>query len=92
MNDYEIASNTKLLNIKDIASKIDISDDYLEYYGKYKAKINLDIDKLPNKNSKLILVTSTSPTPFGEGKTTLSIGINDSLCKIEPSLMFTCSR
>lgn len=82
MNDYEIASNTKLLNIKDIASKINISDDNLEYYGKYKAKINLDIDKLPNKNSKLILVTSTSPTPFGEGKTTLSIGINDSLCKI----------
>lgn len=82
MNDYEIASKTKLLNIKQIAAKINISEHDLEYYGKYKAKINLTEDNLKDRNSKLILVTSTSPTPYGEGKTTLSIGINDALCKI----------
>ena len=70
----------KLLNIKDVAKKINI-DDNIETYGDYKAKIK---DFTPNKNhkGKLILVTSTNPTPEGEGKTTLSIGLHDSLCKL----------
>lgn len=81
MNDYEIAINTKPLNIKDIASKLKLNEDDILCYGKDKAKILINEKDLPSKNSKLILVTSTSPTPFGEGKTTLSIGIHDALCK-----------
>ena len=82
--DLEIAKKSKMLNINDIASKLDIEDIYIENYGKYKAKVSLDImKKLKNKNNgKLILVTSTNPTPYGEGKTTTSIGINDALNKI----------
>ena len=70
----------KLLNIKDVAKKINI-DNNIETYGDYKAKIK---DFTPNKNhkGKLILVTSTNPTPEGEGKTTLSIGLHDSLRKL----------
>ncbi len=79
--DIEISNLAKKKNIIQIAKKIDISNKYLECYGKYKAKISLDlIKKLEDKpNGKLILVTSTNPTPFGEGKTTMSIGINDAL-------------
>ena len=82
--DLEIAKNSKMLEIDKIAEKLDIDNKYLENYGKYKAKISLDImnDLKNNKDGKLILVTSTNPTPYGEGKTTTSIGINDSLNKI----------
>ena len=82
--DLEIASSANMLEINDIASKLSIDDKYIENYGKYKAKISLDImNELENKESgKLILVTSTNPTPYGEGKTTTSIGINDALNKI----------
>ena len=84
MEDIEIARNAKLQNINEIAKKIDVSDDYLEQYGKNKAKINLDILKnlKDKKNGKLILVTSINPTPLGEGKTTVSIGLTDGLNKI----------
>ena len=81
--DIEISNECNILNINEIANKLGISEDYLESYGKYKAKINLDINKeLKNEDGKLILVTSINPTPFGEGKTTVSIGINDALRKI----------
>ena len=82
--DLEIAKKCKMLEINDIASKLGIDNKCIENYGKYKAKISLDImSELENrKNGKLILVTSTNPTPYGEGKTTTSIGINDSLNKI----------
>ncbi len=81
--DIEISNECNMLNINAIANKLGISEDYLESYGKYKAKINLDINKELNKeNGKLILVTSINPTPFGEGKTTVSIGINDALGKL----------
>lgn len=82
--DIEINRETKKLEIKKIAKKLGINPRYLETYGKYKAKISLDINnKLKNKeNGKLVLVTSCNPTPYGEGKTTMSIGINDSLCKL----------
>ena len=85
MSDIEIARNAKMLNIKDIAKKIGIKDDELELYGNYKAKINNDTYKrLENKkNGKLILVTAINPTPLGEGKTTISIGLADGLSKIE---------
>lgn len=80
MFDYEISKKASLLPIEEVAQKVNISKENLELYGKYKAKIT----NIPNtkKQGKLILVTSTSPTPYGEGKTTLSIGITDSLCKI----------
>lgn len=82
--DLEIAKKTKMLEIENIANKLNIDNKYIEQYGKYKAKISLDImkDLKDKKDGKLILVTSTNPTPYGEGKTTTSIGINDSLNKI----------
>ncbi len=79
MTDLEIAHNSKLENIRDIALKLNLEEDNLEMYGKYKAKINKNGS---NKRGKLILVTSINPTPYGEGKTTISIGIHDALCKI----------
>lgn len=84
MGDIDIAKSAKLQKISDIAKKIDIKEEYLEQYGKYKAKIDLEISKeLENKkNGKLILVTSINPTPLGEGKTTVSIGLTDGLNKI----------
>ena len=84
MTDIEIARNTKLENITEIAKKLDISEDELEQYGKYKAKISSKVyERLKNKkNGKLILTTAMSPTPLGEGKTTVSIAIADGLKKI----------
>jgi len=84
MEDIEIARNAELKHISEIAKKLEISDDYLEQYGKNKAKINLSIlnNLKDKKNGKLILVTSINPTPLGEGKTTVSIGLVDGLNKI----------
>ena len=84
MEDIEIAQNAKLEKISKIAEKVEIVEDFLEQYGKYKAKIDLKIlDGLKEKkNGKLILVTSINPTPLGEGKTTVSIGLVDGLNKI----------
>ena len=84
MTDIEIARNTKLEEITKIAEKLEINNEYLEQYGKYKAKINDEINEKikDKKNGKLILVTALSPTPLGEGKTTISIAIADGLRKI----------
>ena len=83
MTDIEIARASKMLWIDDIADKLNINKEYLEHYGKYKAKINLDIlNDLKKDDGKLILVTSINPTPFGEGKTTMSIGIHDAMRKL----------
>ena len=84
MTDIEIARSVKLEKITEVAKKVDIQEDDLELYGKYKAKISKDVfEKLQNKeNGKLILVTAMSPTPLGEGKTTISISIADGLRKI----------
>lgn len=82
--DIEISNESKKMNIKKIAKKLNIPNRYLEVYGNTKAKISLDIMKKfkDRENGKLILVTSTNPTPYGEGKTTMSIGINDALNKL----------
>lgn len=82
--DIEISNESKKLNIKKVAKKLNIPNRYLEIYGNTKAKISLDIMKKfkDQENGKLILVTSTNPTPYGEGKTTMSIGINDALNKL----------
>jgi len=78
--DIEIAQAVKLQHIKEIAKKLNIDEDDLELYGKYKAKIPLDlIDEKKIKNSKLILVTAITPTPAGEGKTTTSIGLSQAM-------------
>ncbi len=77
MTDIEIAHKMKMDKIEDIAAKLGIKDK-IELYGNYKAKINSD-DLNRNEKGKLILVTATSPTPYGEGKTTVSIGLLDAL-------------
>ena len=84
MTDIEIARNTKLEKIVDVAKKIGIKEDDVEQYGKYKAKISNKVyeNLKDKKNGKLILVTAISPTPLGEGKTTMSIAIADGLRKI----------
>ncbi len=81
--DIEIAQSTPLLPILDVASSIGISGDDLEPYGRYKAKVHLDLlDKKAQKPGKLILVTAISPTPAGEGKTTTTVGLADALKKL----------
>ena len=84
MKDIEIARNTELKKIYDIAKEIGLYEDDIELYGKYKCKISNSVyDKNKNKkNGKLILVTAISPTPLGEGKTTMSIALADGLRKI----------
>ncbi len=82
MTDIEIARGAKMLNIDEVAHKVGIESSNLEHYGKYKAKIDLKNLNLKDKEGKLILVTSINPTPFGEGKTTMSIGIHDALRKL----------
>ena len=84
MTDIEIARSTKLEKIVDIAKKIGIAEDDIEQYGKYKAKITDAVYKQrkEQKDGKLVLVTAISPTPLGEGKTTISIAIADGLRKI----------
>ncbi|HPE40622.1 MAG TPA: formate--tetrahydrofolate ligase [Bacteroidales bacterium] len=74
--DIEIARDANMLHIKDVAAKLNIEKDLLEYYGKFKSKLPLSlIDEKKIKKSKLILVTAITPTPAGEGKTTTSIGL-----------------
>ena len=79
MEDIDIARNSSILNIYDIADKVDINHNDIICYGDNKAKIKLNYG---SKNGKLILVTAVNPTPFGEGKTTVSIGLDDALCKL----------
>lgn len=97
LSDIEIASACKLKPIGEISDKLQIPDDYLELYGKYKAKIDLSLySSIKNRsNGKLIYVTAITPTPAGEGKTTTAIGLTQAfgklnrkvcLCLREPSL------
>ena len=82
--DIQIATEAKMLPIKDIAAKLGVTDDELELYGKYKAKITDDfLTRMKDKpNGKLILVTAINPTPAGEGKTTTSVGLGMAMNKI----------
>ncbi len=83
LSDIEIAQNAKMQPITEIAKTAGIPDDYLEQYGKYKAKIDLSLLKdSKNDNGKLILVTAITPTPAGEGKTTTTIGLADGMKRI----------
>ena len=83
MSDIEIAQNTEMKNINEIAKVAGIDKKYIEQYGNYKAKIDLSLlENLNKKIGKLILVTAINPTPAGEGKTTTTIGLADSLKKL----------
>lgn len=82
MQDFEIANSVKLKNLKDVISKYDIDLQDVDFYGKYKAKIDVKKYKNYSQKGKLILVTATTPTKAGEGKTTVSVGLNDALNKL----------
>lgn len=83
LNDIQIAQKTELVHIKEIAANLGIDEDDLELYGKYKAKLPLElIDEKKVAQNNLILVTAITPTPAGEGKTTVSIGLTEGLNKI----------
>jgi len=82
LTDLQIAQQAEILEIKEIAKKINLTEDDLELYGKYKAKIHLDKLNNDKKDAKLILVTAINPTPAGEGKSTTTIGLADAMNKI----------
>ncbi|MCF0137871.1 MAG: formate--tetrahydrofolate ligase [Oscillospiraceae bacterium] len=82
LSDIEIAQQCRMQPITEIAKKADIGEDYLEQYGRYKAKIDLSLLKTEKKNGRLVLVTAITPTPAGEGKTTTTIGLADGLSRI----------
>lgn len=81
-SDIEIANSIEMEPISEVAKKLGLNSNDYEMYGKYKAKLDLSLLDKKKKESNLILVTSINPTPYGEGKTTISIGLNDALCKL----------
>lgn len=86
LKDFEIAHQKKLKDIRSVANKIDLTEDDLILYGKYKAKVE-DVDR--GHNGKVILVTAINPTPFGEGKTTVAIGLQDAFWKLGVKSLLT---
>ena len=82
LTDLEIAQQAKIEKIINIAKKVNLTEDDLELYGNYKAKIHLDKLQSDKKDAKLILVTAINPTPAGEGKSTTTIGLADAMNKI----------
>lgn len=89
LTDIEIAKNIPMKPIKEVIKNLGIDEDDIEYYGKYKAKLDLNLlQKLNNKpDGKLVLVTAISPTPLGEGKSTTTIGLVDALNKLGKKCM-----
>lgn len=83
-SDIEIAQGAKLVHIKEVAAKLNIAEDDLEFYGKYKAKLSDELwDKIKDRpDGKLVLVTAINPTPAGEGKTTTTVGLGQALGKM----------
>ena len=86
LKDFEIAKKNKMKPIVEVASNAHIPPKCLQLYGNYKAKVNIDMN---SKSSKLVLVTSINPTPYGEGKTTVAIGLHDAFSKKGISSMLT---
>ena len=84
LSDIEIAKQSTMIKVSELIKKLNIDEDDVDYYGKYKAKLNLDLyNKLSNKpDGKLILVSAISPTPLGEGKSTTTIGLTDAMNKL----------
>ena len=87
LSDIEIAQQTKMQPISEIAKSIGLGEDLLEPYGKYKAKVDLSLLKSDKKDGKLVLVTAITPTPAGEGKTTTTIGLADGLKRIDKKVV-----
>lgn len=83
-SDIQIAQEVKMEHINKIAEKLNLSEDYIEQYGKYKCKLSLEIfeKNKEKKNGKLVLVTAINPTPAGEGKSTVTVGLGQALCKM----------
>ncbi|MDD6807224.1 MAG: formate--tetrahydrofolate ligase [Oscillospiraceae bacterium] len=83
-SDIEITQEATPMHIRDVAAKIGLTEDDIEYYGKYKAKVDYNLLKQPKKGpkAKLILCTAINPTPAGEGKTTTTVGVGDALSKL----------
>ena len=84
LSDIEIAQHASIKKITEIAAQLGISEDDLELYGKYKAKLSDSLEKKlsAKKDGKLILVTAVNPTPLGEGKTTTTVGLGQAMAKI----------
>ena len=83
LTDIQIAQNAKMKHIGEIAAGLGLDENSIDFYGKYKAKIDLSLAKeTDKKDGKLILVTAITPTPAGEGKTTTTIGLADGMAKI----------
>ncbi|MBQ9592879.1 MAG: formate--tetrahydrofolate ligase [Lachnospiraceae bacterium] len=82
--DIEIAQEAKMIHIRDVAAKLDIDEEYLDYYGRYKAKLTDELwEKVKDrKDGKLILVTAINPTPAGEGKTTTTVGLGQAFDRL----------
>ena len=91
MNDIEIAKSIKLKKIGEVAKKFGIDEEYIDQYGKYKAKVSnkLTKDLKDKENGKLILVTSINPTPLGEGKTTIAIGLSEAINRLGKKSVLT---
>ncbi|EPZ60923.1 formate--tetrahydrofolate ligase family protein [[Clostridium] sordellii ATCC 9714] len=88
-SDIEIAQEAKPQDIREIAKKLGLSDDEVELYGKYKAKVDYNLLKKDKKDkkAKLILTTAINPTPAGEGKTTTTIGVADAFSKLNKNVL-----
>ena len=82
LTDIEIAQRAKLKPVLDVAKSVGLTEEDIEYYGKYKAKVSLSVKDRAGREGKLILVTAITPTPAGEGKTTTTIGLADGLRRI----------
>ena len=82
--DIQIAQEAKMAHIKDVAATLDIPEEELEFYGKYKAKFSDETwERIKdNEDGKLVLVTAINPTPAGEGKTTTSVGLGEAFGKL----------
>ncbi len=93
-SDIEIAQESKMENIKNIAEKIGLTEEDIDLYGKYKCKISLDVLKRnkDKKDGKLILVTAINPTPAGEGKSTVTVGLGQALWKKNKKSSYSIKR
>ncbi|KRN34379.1 formate--tetrahydrofolate ligase [Liquorilactobacillus mali] len=87
LKDIEIAQQAEMLNINEIAAKVDLEPTDIEQYGDFKAKIKLPINKKTKTKEKLILVTAINPTPAGEGKSTVTVGLGDGLSLLDKKVM-----
>lgn len=85
--DLQIAQETKMEHIKNIAAKLGLTEEEYDCYGKYKAKVDFNIFNRPSKNGKVVLVTAITPTPAGEGKTTTCIGLAEALHKMNKNVL-----